>query len=238
MSEYRIHGMTIKENLLELAKDGNKEFTVSLHPNVENVLGIRIPALRKLGAQIARDDWQSYLQTADTFYMEERMLQGIVIGQVKMEDVEAYLTLVARFVPLINSWSVCDTFDFCSKQRFVDRNKERVWQFLEQWMASDKEYEIRFGVVMALNHYIDKDYIYKVLQKMNRIRHEGYYVKMAVAWNLSVCYVKFPKETLELLRDNQLDDFTCNKTLQKIIESYRVSKEEKDLMRSMKRKKQ
>lgn len=237
MSEYRINGLTIKENLLQLAGEGNKKFTESLHPGIENVLGIRIPVLRQLGAQIAKDDWQSYLQTADTYYMEERMLQGMVIGNLKMNDAEAYLSLVAGFVPIINSWSVCDTFDFYSKQRFVDKNKERVWQFLEGWLKSDKEYEIRFGVVMAMAHYIDEEYINKVLQWMDCISHEGYYVKMAVAWALSVCYVKFPQKTMALLKENHLDDFTYNKALQKIVESYRVSAENKEIIRGMRKKK-
>ena len=86
MDEYRINGLTIKENLLQLAENGNKKFTESLHPGIENVLGIRIPALRRLGAQIAKDDWESYLQTADTYYMEERMLQGMVISNLKMKE--------------------------------------------------------------------------------------------------------------------------------------------------------
>lgn len=238
MNEYRINGMTVKENLLQLAGDGNKKFTESLHPGIEHVLGIRIPALRRLAAQIAKDDWQSYLQTADTYYMEERMLQGMVIGHLKMKDTEEYLALVAKFIPLINSWSVCDTFNFCGKQRFVDKNKEKVWQFLEQWMASDEEYEIRFGVVMAMGHYIDEEYIDKVLLWMDRIRHEGYYVKMAVAWSLSVCYVKFPEKTMNYLKKNHLDDFTYNKALQKIVESYRVSAEDKEVIRRMRRKNQ
>ena len=207
-----------------------------LHPGIENVLGIRIPALRRLGAQIAKDDWESYLQTADTYYMEERMLQGMVISNLKMKDTEAYLSLVARFIAIINSWSVCDTFDFYGKQRFVDKNKKRVWLFLEDRMKSDKEYEIRFGVVMAMAHYIDEEYIDNVLQWMDRISHEGYYVKMAVAWALSVCYVKFPQKTMNYLKENHLDDFTYNKALQKIIESYRVSTEDKEIIRSMKRK--
>lgn len=236
MKEYRINGLSIKENLLQLAGDGNKKFTESLHPGIENVLGIRIPALRQLGAQIAKDDWQNYLQTADTYYMEERILQGMVIGNLKMKDVEAYLSLVAEFVPIINSWSVCDTFDFYGKQRFVDKNKERVWEFLESWLKSDQEYEIRFGVVMAMAHYIDEEYIDKVLQWTDRIHHEGYYVKMAVAWALSVCYVKFPQKTMDYLKKNNLDDFTYNKALQKIVESYRVSLEDKEIIRSMKRK--
>ena len=208
MDEYHINGLTIKENLLQLAENGNKKFTESLHPGIENVLGIRIPALRRLGAQIAKDDWESYLQTADTYYMEERMLQGMVIS---------------------------NTFDFYGKQRFVDKNKKRVWLFLENWMKSDKEYEIRFGVVMAMAHYIDEEYINNVLQWMDRISHEGYYVKMAVAWALSVCYVKFPQKTVNYLKENHLDDFTYNKALQKIIESYRVSTEDKEIIRSMKR---
>lgn len=238
MSEYRINGMTVKENLQKLAEEGNKPFTASLHPGIENVLGIRIPALRKLAVQIAKDDWQSYLRTAGTYYMEERTLQGLVIGSLKIADVEEYLAVVSRFVPIINSWSVCDTFDFHGKQRFVDRNKVRVWQFLEHWMASDREYEIRFGVVMTMGHYVDEEYIDRVLAWYDRIGHEGYYVRMAVAWALSVCYVKFPEKTMRFLKHNRLDDFTYNKALQKIVESYRVSAEDKDIIRQMKRKKQ
>lgn len=233
--EYRINGMTIKENLLQLAGDGNKKFTESLHPGIKNVLGIRIPALRRLAAQIAKDDWQRYLQTADTYYMEERMLQGMVIGHLKMKDPDEYLALVAKFVPLINSWSVCDTFDFCGKQRFVDKNKQKVWDFLERWITSPKEYEIRFGVVMMMGHYINEEYIDKVLQWMDRISYEGYYVKMAVAWAISVCYVKFPEKTMKFLKENHLDNFTYNKSLQKIVESYRVSAEDKEIIKKMKR---
>ena len=123
MDEYRINGLTIKENLLQLAENGNKKFTESLHPGIENVLGIRIPALRRLGAQIAKDDWESYLQTADTYYMEERMLQGMVLGCIKPDaDVEFYLQRVTRFVWIINSWSVCDTFKFGGGKRFVAEN--------------------------------------------------------------------------------------------------------------------
>ncbi|MDE5678306.1 DNA alkylation repair protein [Phocaeicola sp.] len=236
MSEYHINGQTVKENLLQLANKGNKKFTETLHPGIDHILGIRIPNLRKLAAQIAKDDWQGYLQTTDTYYMEERMLQGMVIEQLKMDDVEAYLSLVKRFVQVINSWSVCDTFDFCGKQRFVNKNKERVWLFLEERMSSDKEYEIRFGVVMAMAHYIDEAYIDRILQWMDRIDHEGYYVKMAVAWALSTCYIKFPQQTLAYLRQNHLDVFTYNKALQKIVESFRVSPDDKEMIRGMKRK--
>lgn len=112
MKEYRLDNLTIKEHLLELAERGNKSFAESLNPGVEHVLGIRIPDLRKLAVRISHTDWEEYLLTADTFYMEERMLQGMVLGCIKPDaDVEFYLQRVTRFVWIINSWSVCDTFN-------------------------------------------------------------------------------------------------------------------------------
>ena len=111
MEEFRLDGLTVKEHLLILAEEGNHKFTEGLHPGVEHVLGIRLPALRKLAARIAKADWERYFDTADGFYMEERMLQGMVLGCIRPdEDVEVYLHRVTRFVWIINSWSVCDTF--------------------------------------------------------------------------------------------------------------------------------
>ena len=110
MEEYRLDGKTVKEHLLHLSEYGNKPFTKGLHPGVEHILGIRIPDLRKLAARIAkREDWRDYLETAGTFYMEERMLQGMVLGYIHPDEkLECYLDRVSRFVRLINSWSVCD----------------------------------------------------------------------------------------------------------------------------------
>ena len=109
MEEFRLDGLTVKEHLLILAEEGNRKFTEGLHPGVEHVLGIRLPALRKLAARIAKADWEHYFDTADGFYMEERMLQGMVLGCIRPdEDVEVYLHRVTRFVWIINSWSVCD----------------------------------------------------------------------------------------------------------------------------------
>ena len=101
--------------------------------------------------------------------------------------------------------------------------------------ADRREFVARFGIVMLLDHFITDTYIDEVLQVLDEVSHDGYYVKMAVAWAISVCYVKFEKETMALLLDNALDDFTYNKSLQKITESFRVSKEDKARIRKMKR---
>ena len=236
MEEYRLEGLTIKEHLLQLAERGNKKFTESLNPGVEHVLGIRVPDLRKLAARIAKDGWEAYLDTADTYYMEERMLQGMVLGCIRPDaDIEVYLHRVTCFVWNINSWSVCDTFKFGGGKRFIEANKDRLWEYLKTWMRAEGEYEIRFGVVMAIQYFIDEEHIEELFSLYNAIRHEGYYVRMGVAWALSVCFVRFPERTLAYLKQNTLDNFTYNKALQKIIESYRVDAGTKDVIRAMKR---
>ena len=230
--------LDIKAELLRLAEQGNKLFTQSLNPGVPNVLGIRLPQLRKLAARIAKGDWEAYLATADTYYMEERMLQGMVLGCIRPDkDVEVYLERVTRFVRLINSWSVCDTFKFGGGKKFIEANKDRLWDYLKGWMQAEGEYEIRFGVVMSMQLFIDEEHIDELLRLYDGIRHEGYYVKMGVAWALSVCFVKFPDITLRYLQGpNSLDNFTYNKALQKITESYRVDAATKQTIKGMKRK--
>ncbi|MBG9791364.1 DNA alkylation repair protein [Paenibacillus dendritiformis] len=224
---------TIRAQIMALAEEKYRQFSASLIPNINNVVGVRLPELRKLARTIAKGDWRTYLAQADSDYFEEVMLQGMVIGCAKA-DVEEILRHVAAFVPKIDNWSVCDSF--CSGLKIASSHKERTWEFIQPYLASDKEYEIRFGVVMLLNYYADEDYIHQVLERLDRIKHEGYYVKMAVAWAVSICFVKLPDITMGYLRGNSLDDFTYNKALQKITESYRVDPGTKALIRSMKRK--
>jgi len=225
---------SIRKQLMEMADEEYRKFSSSLIPNVDNILGVRLPELRKLAKNIAKGDWRTYLAQADNRYFEETMLQGLVIGYAKT-DIEERLRYVADFVPRIDNWSVCDSF--CTGLKFTKNYRSLMWDFLQPYLSSDKEYEIRFGVVMLLLYFVEDEYIERVLQWMDRIRHEGYYVKMAVAWAISVCYVKYPEPTMAFLKNNTLDDFTYNKALQKIIESLRVDSETKHVLRSMKRRK-
>ncbi|GMG76782.1 DNA alkylation repair protein [Priestia megaterium] len=223
----------IRKQIFEHIDTDYQKFSAALIPNINNVLGVRLPELRKIAKKIVKGDWRTYLETAKDEYFEEIMLQGMVIGYVKT-DIEELLLYVASFVPKIDNWSVCDSF--CTGLKCAKENKERVWEFLQPYLSSKKEYEIRFGVVMLLNFYIETEYIERVLNLLDRVKHEGFYAKMAVAWAVSICYVKLPDSTMEYLRNNTLDDFTYNKALQKITESNRVDKETKSLIRSMKRR--
>ena len=109
----------------------------------------------------------------------------------------------------------------------MKKDQEYWYGYLQKWLKSSREYEIRFGVVCLLDFFINEAYIDAVLEEMKKIHHDGYYVKMVVAWAVSICYIHFPEKTQKLLKENSLDDWTHNKTIQKIRESLRISKEEK-----------
>ena len=223
MEAFLLKGKSIKEHLLKLTAYSNKPFTESLHPGVEHILGIRMGDLRKLAKQIAKEDWRSYIRSADTYYMEERTLHGLVLGYVPVDDIDEYLHYVDGFVKVINSWSVCDSFTFSGGSSFVSIHQQRLWELLKEYMNSSEEYEVRFGIVMALRYFIDETHLQELFGLLAAIRLEAYYVKMAIAWALSVCFVKYPVQTENFLKQCTLDDFTYRKTIQKIRESYRVS---------------
>ncbi len=223
----------IKKQLEALAEEEYRIFSSGLLPGTEHVLGVRLPHLRKMSKQLARSEWKEYLQTAREDSFEEIMLQGMVIGCINC-SVQERFSYIDKFIPKIDNWSVCDSF--CAGLKFTKEVQEQAWDFLTPYFMSQQEFQIRFAVVMLLFYYIDEEYIDEVLIRLDRVRHDGYYVKMAVAWAISICYVQFPECTLVYLNQNSLDDFTYNKTLQKITQSLKVDKETKKKIRAMKRK--
>lgn len=223
----------IEKRIFELADTEYKEFHSGLCPNTNNIVGVRVPVLRNYAKELAKSDFRTYLNNAKDDYYEETMLQGMVIGLSKM-DIEERLNYIKKFVPKINNWAICDVF--CAGLKFTNKNKEIVWEFLKVYNNSVEEFELRFFIVMLLDFYITDKYINEVISILDNIKHEGYYVKMAIAWTISVAYIKYPETTIKYLMNNTLDNFTYNKALQKIIESYRVSDSDKKIIRSMKRK--
>ena len=224
---------SFKDELLLLADEKYRKFSSALSPGTENILGVRLPVLRNLAKEIAKGDWKTYLETARDDSFEEIMLQGMVIGLVKI-GLEKRLALIKDFIPKINTWGLCDSF--CTGLKFTKNHKEEVWLFLQQYLQSSETYEIRFGVVMIICYYVELDYMKPIFKAFDDIDHDDYYVKMAVAWAIASCYTKFPEETMIYLKDNALDRFTFNKALQKITESRLVDQDQKAIIRSMKRK--
>lgn len=223
----------IRKKLYSLADADYKVFNDKLIPGTDNAIGIRLPKLREIAKEIAKGDFRTYLFEAENTTHEEVMLQGLVIGYAEM-DLDECFSYLDQFVPKIYNWAICDSC--CMTYCFMKKFQEESFAYLQKYLNSDREFEIRFGVVSLLDHFVNETYIDEVLEICGRIRHDGYYVKMAVAWAVSVCYVKFPKKTKVFLLENTMDDFTHNKSIQKIRESYRVSKEEKELLNQLKRK--
>lgn len=223
----------IRKKLEELSEQDFQRFASSLIPNIpsESVLGVRLPVLRKIAKQIAKADWRGYLACASDASFEEIMLQGMVIGYARTE-LAVIQRYIAWFIPKIDNWSVCDSF--CSGLKVAKAYPEEMWDFVLSYVRSDQEYGIRFGAVMLLNYYVDEMHWKEALAALEEIRHESYYVKMAAAWAVSVFYLKFPKETEEFLENCELDVFTYNKALQKIMESKKIDDDTRRRIRAMK----
>lgn len=224
----------IKKKLLELSDKKYKEFHGGLCPGTENIIGVRVPILRNYAKELFKEqDWKQTIKEIDNEYYEEIMLQGMLIGQAKTEDINIILKYVENYVPKIDNWAMCDVF--CAGLKITQKNKKEVWEFIQKYLKSDKEFEIRFAVVMILDYYIEEQYLKEDLKIFDNIKHEGYYVKMAVAWAISVCLIKFYDETVQYLKKCELDDWTYNKAIQKAIESYRISDNRKQELRKMKK---
>lgn len=215
----------IRKKLYELQDLKYKEFHSSLCPNVDNIIGVRIPDLRNLAKEIAKNDYKEFLRNIKDEYYEELVLHGLVIGYAKI-TIEETIEYLKEFIPKIDSWAVCDTT--CSNLKITKKHQKEMWNFLDNYIKSDKEFEIRFAVVMYLNYYLTEEYIDKVLERIDKITSKDYYAQMAIAWMLSFAYIKQKDKTLEYIKNNNLDKFTQNKAIQKICESYRVTKEEKE----------
>lgn len=210
-----------------------RDFNKKLIPGTKNIIGIRIPNLRKLSKEISKGNWKEFLEVAEDNYYEEIMLQGMVIGNIN-SNFEEILYYIKKFVSKINNWAICD--GFCSGLKCTNNYKEYMYDILKKYVCSENPWEIRFALVMFLIYYVDDEHVKDIFEYCNNIQSEEYYVKMGMAWLLSICFVKYEEETLLYIKNNNLDDFTYNKMLQKIIESNRVDLEKKNIIRSMKRK--
>lgn len=223
----------IRTYLEEHAESKLQEFSSGLIPGTDPIIGVRVPVIRELAKMIAKEDWRSYLANARDDTYEEIALQGFVIGYAKA-DIDEILSYAKAFIPKIHDWSVND--GFCSTFKIARKHREKVWEFLMQYKESPNEFEQRVVAVMLMAHFLEEDYIDRVLAVWDALKHEGYYCKMGVAWGVATAYAKFPKETHAFLLDNHLDDFTYNKSIQKMLESYRISPEDKTVLRTMKRR--
>lgn len=216
----------MQKDLFDLADKKYKEFHSSLCPGTDNIIGVRVPRLREYAKKIYKTENLEEILNLKPVYYEEKMIQGMVIGFNTKEPLSKIQSEIEKFVPEIDNWAICDVFT--SGLKITKKYPKEMWNFIQKYFKSNREFELRFAIVMLINYYIIDDYIDKVLNVLDNIKNDFYYVKMAIAWAISICYIKYPMKTKQYLKHNRLDDFTHNKAIQKIRESYRVTKEEKE----------
>lgn len=222
----------IREKIFSLADEKYKQFHSGLCPNTNNIVGVRVPILRNYAKELVKEGFEKNYNKIHTDYYEEIMLKGMMIGLAKI-DIETKLSYIKGFIPYIDNWAVCDVFVAGLKIK----EKEKFYKFIQTHLQNDKtEFEIRFGLVSLLDYFIDKEHIQDIFKITDKIKRDEYYVEMAIAWLISICYIKFPEETEKYLKSNKLSNFAYNKSIQKIIESTRVDEQTKNKLRKMKRK--
>ena len=225
----------VLKKLQEEAEKKYQKFSAKLLPPQIDLLGVRIPKLRQIAKEIAKvGKAEDYLKIplTELKYQEEFMLYSLLIAQSKSPD---KIEQIKNFVPYINSWAVCDVF--CSSIKDAKKQQQLYWETFRPLTQSHKEYEIRFFYVMALSYFINETYLQKIFSLIRAQKYVGFYDKMAVAWLLSMMYVKYPNETETFLQNTPLDKFVFQKSISKICDSFQVKKEAKIHLRTLASKK-
>lgn len=204
-----------------------KKFSERIIDTNYPMIGVRTPILKKLSKSIPLD----VLELNNEKYYEEVLLKLFVISNIK--DKEEYDKYFNKYIYKIDCWSLCDSFVTASK--IIKKNKEHYFNVVKELLKDDYLFAVRVGLVILLNYYVEEEYLSKIFDLVDNINREEYYIKMAIAWLLSICYIKYPKETSKYLDNTKIDDFTYNKTISKICDSYRIDKETKQELKKKRR---
>lgn len=216
------------EYLFSLKDDEYQKFNQKI-VKTDNIIGIRLPILKNIAKIIAKNDYLSFIKNNKHQYSEEIMLHGLVITYLKIDFNES-IKLFDEYIKYIDSWATCDSV--VMNYKIVSKNLDICLIKIKEYLKSDKPFIKRVGIVL-LFYYLNDDYIDEVLKLINSVKSDDYYVKMANAWLISICLVKYYDKTVKFLKSCQLDDWTYNKALQKAIESYRIK--DKEILRKMKK---
>ena len=209
-----------------------KEFHSSLVLNSKyEIIGIRLPVMRNIAKEIAKSNIEEFLKFAQNKYYEEVMIQGLVISHIKNEAI--FYKYFKKHIKKIDNWALCDCF--CSSIKIIRKHEDKYFKEAIKFALNENEFISRIGIVLILDHFISKKNLNTIFDTVNKIKSDKFYINMAEAWLICEMYIKYPKETTEFLKKNNLNKFTQNKAISKIHDSYRVSMEEKELLNNYKK---
>ena len=224
----------IRAELFKMQDMTYRDFNSKLIPTVdkENMIGIRTPDLRKYAKQLGKSsDVIEFLQNLPHKYFDENQLHAFIISEIK--DFKNCIDEINRFLPYIDNWATCDQL---SPKVFKKYHNE-LFEYIKDWLKSDKVYTLRFGIGMLMEHFLDEDFDILYPETVSKIRSGEYYINMMIAWYFATALAKQYESVIPFIENNSLDIWTHNKAIQKAVESLRISDEKKEYLKSLKIKK-
>ena len=220
----------LQQKLFELQDTKYRDFHSRLMPTIdkERIIGIRTPVLRKFATDFARTDMAaSFLEELPHYYYEENNLHMMILSSIK--DYNECLAGIQKFLPYIDNWATCDL----PEPKCFTKHKEELLPVIREWIASDRTYTVRYGIGMLMRLYLDDDFKEEYLELAAGVRSEEYYVNMMIAWYMATALAKQWKSTILYITDRRLDVWVHNRTIQKAVESFRITGEQKDFLRTL-----
>ena len=223
--------MKIQEKLLALQDEKYRDFHSKLIPTIppETIIGIRMPVMRKLVKEYAKDpESAEFLKQLPHTYYDENLLHALLVAEIK--DYDTCVKEVERFLPYVDNWAVCDVFS----PKVFRKNRDKLIGKVREWSASERPYTCRFGMEMLMTHFLDEDFRPEFLEIPAAVHSEEYYVNMMIAWFYATALAKQWDATIGYVEKHRLDPWTHNKTIQKARESYRITPEQKEYLKTLK----
>ena len=220
----------IQKELAAMADPAYKAFQAKLMPNIppETILGVRTPALRAFAKQFQKDERKdSFLAALPHAFYEENNLHAFLLEGVR--DFGDCLAAVDRFLPYVDNWATCD----CMSPKALGKDKPRLREAVNRWIASGETYTVRYGIGTLMRWFLDDGFSPDVLKAAAEVESEEYYVNMMRAWFFATALAKRYEETLPYFTERRLDAFTHKKAIQKAVESYRITPEQKAFLRTL-----
>lgn len=223
--------MKAQELLFQLQDKGYRDFQSKLIPTipVETIIGVRIPAIRKLAKEYGKDpESVEFLKQLPHTYYDENILHALLVAEIK--DYEVCEKEVERFLPYVDNWAVCDIFS----PKVFRKNKDKLIDKIREWTASDHPYTCRFGMEILMTHFLDEDFRVEYLEIPTAVHSGEYYVNMMIAWFYATALAKQWDAAVGYIEKKCLIPWTHNKTIQKARESYRITREQKEYLKTLK----
>lgn len=223
--------MNIVDELFKLQDKKYRDMQVKIIPTIDpnTIIGVRTPELRKLAKEILKGDYKSFIDDLPHKYFDENQLHAFIISGIK--DYDECLACYNKFLPYIDNWATCDQ----ASPKVFDKHKDQLIKEIKTWLKSKRPYTIRFGIGMLMRNYLDDDFKPEYLKLVSSIKSNEYYVNMMIAWYFATALAKQYDSTIPYIENKVLEPWTHNKTIQKAIESYRITPEQKTYLRSLKK---